>query len=206
MDIQMPVLDGISACLEIKEGHINNETPVIAVTAHVLPGEKEQFLQQGMDDCLAKPIDEIALQKIINKWAPDAKVIEHTSTLPSTKKDILLTRNNNSFDWPLALQQSAGKEDLAKEMLQMLINEFDEIRKQANNAIEGKIDNVHFAQVIHKFHGGCSYSGVPKLKKIAHLIEQELNQGMTPDLLEPELLELMDELDNVEKQSEQYLS
>jgi two-component system sensor histidine kinase BarA len=206
MDIQMPVLDGINACLQIKEGHLNNETPVIAVTAHVLPGEKEQFLQQGMDDCLAKPIDEIALQKIINEWTPNAKIIDHTSILASSEKDILLPQNNNSFDWPLALQQSAGKEDLAKEMLQMLINEFDEIKKQANKAIEGKIDNVHFAQIIHKFHGGCSYSGVPKLKKIAHLIEQELNQGISPDLLEPELLELMDELDNVEKQSGQYLS
>ena len=63
MDIQMPILDGISACLKIKEGDLNNKTPIIAVTAHVLPGEKEQFLQQGMDDCLAKPIDELALQQ-----------------------------------------------------------------------------------------------------------------------------------------------
>jgi len=204
MDIQMPILDGISACLQIKDGKVNHETPVIAVTAHVLPGEKEQFLQQGMDDCLAKPIDEFALQQIINKWTPEAKTLQNTEgnqlALPAP-----LNNSKLSFDWQLALKQSAGKEDLAKEMLTMLIDDFEEIKESANKAINSEIDNVHFAQIVHKFHGGCSYSGVPKLKKIAGLIEQELKQGISPDLLEPELLELLDELDNVQRDSKKYL-
>lgn len=196
MDIQMPILDGISACSQIKAGNINASTPIIAVTAHILPGEKEQFLQKGMDDCLAKPIDELALQRIINKWAPEAKILNRTVVNPN-KTVSLPVMNNLSFDWSLALKQSAGKEALAKEMLSMLIDDFEEIKVNARKAIMGDIDNVHFAQIIHKFHGGCSYSGVPKLKKITGLIEQELKQGVSPDLLEPELLELLDELDNV---------
>jgi two-component system sensor histidine kinase BarA len=204
MDIQMPILDGISACLRIKDGKTNHETPIIAVTAHVLPGEKEQFLQQGMDDCLAKPIDELALQQIINRWTPHAKIlkkqINEQNTLPVT-----MVSTDLSFDWQLALKQSAGKEDLAKEMIAMLINDFEEIKDSANKAIDGEIDNVHLAQIIHKFHGGCSYSGVPKLKKVAGVIEQELKQGISPDLLEPELLELLDELDNVEQDMQSYL-
>lgn len=205
MDIQMPILDGISACLQIKEGIINHETPVIAVTAHVLPGEKEQFLKKGMDDCLAKPIDELALQQIINKWTPEATILDYAINEQHNVSSTLII-SNLSFDWQLALKQSAGKEDLAKDMLSMLINDFEEIKNNANKAIEGKIDNVHFAQIIHKFHGGCSYSGVPKLKKIAGVIEQELKQGVSPDLLEPELLELLDELDNVHRDAQSYLS
>ncbi|PKF61176.1 two-component sensor histidine kinase BarA [Psychromonas sp. psych-6C06] len=204
MDIQMPILDGISACLKIKDGNTNNETPIIAVTAHVLPGEKEQFLQQGMDDCLAKPIDEHALQQIINKWTPDAKLLE--SVAQNSPDSLPPTSNHNvSFDWQLALKQSAGKEDLAKEMLTMLLADFPEIAECANKAINNEIDNVHLTQVIHKFHGGCSYSGVPKLKKIAAVIEQELKQGISPDLLEPELLELLDELENVQRAASEYL-
>ena len=88
----------------------------------------------------------------------------------------------------------------------MLINDFSEIRESAIKAINNEIDNVHFAQLIHKFHGGCSYSGVPKLKKVAAVIEQELKQGISPDLLEPELLELLDELDNVELAAKDYLA
>jgi two-component system sensor histidine kinase BarA len=209
MDIQMPVLDGISACMQIKNIKSNENTPIIAVTAHVLPSEKEQFLQQGMDDCLAKPIDEIALQRIINKWTQDKPILENIST--QLKNHTRQTAGspqpkNPSFDWELALQQAAGKEDLAKEMLTMLLNEFASIATHANKAIAAEIDNVHFAQIIHKFHGGCSYSGVPKLKKIAGIIEKELKQGVSPELLEPELLELLDELDNVRRAAQPYLS
>lgn len=208
MDIQMPVLDGISACAKIKQRSLNQESPIIAVTAHVLPGEKEQFLQQGMDDCLAKPIDELALQAIINKWAPNAKIIDALPTQQlinsTTKKSLAIT--TKSFDWALALKQSAGKTDLAKEMLTMLLREFDEIRHIANAAMQDDIDTILFTQVIHKFHGGCSYSGVPKLKNIVGLIEKELKQGVSPDLLEPELLELLDELDNVQQEAQAYLA
>ena len=209
MDIQMPVLDGINACMQIKDNKTNENTPIIAVTAHVLPTEKEQFLQQGMDDCLAKPIDEIALQRIINKWTQDKPVLENIAVNLLTTSEITtntLPQNKLSFDWPLALQQSAGKEDLAKEMLGMLLDDFAVISSAANKAIIGEIDNVHFAQIIHKFHGGCSYSGVPKLKKIAGLIEKELKQGISPELLEPELLELLDELENVQQAAQAYLT
>ena len=207
MDIQMPVLDGVSACAEIKKNSLNQESPIIAVTAHVLPGEKEQLLQKGMDDCLAKPIDELALQAIINKWAPNAKVIDplsdqETSPTPPPTLPII---EKKSFDWTLALQQSAGKTDLAKEMLSMLLNEFADIRNAANLIIEEEGDHEQFVTIIHKFHGGCSYSGVPKLKNIAGLIEKELKQGVKAHHLEPELLELLDELDNVEKEAQAYL-
>ena len=207
MDIQMPVLDGISACQQIKDNSKNQETPIIAVTAHVQPNEKEQFLQQGMNDCLAKPIDEIALQRIINRWTQDKPVLGNikTENIKTENKNAQIS-SNLSFDWPLALKQSAGKEDLAVDMLTMLINEFDSIKTEANHALLGEIDNVHFEQIIHKFHGGCSYSGVPKLKKIAGLIEQELKQGISPELLEPELLELLDELENVKEEAKTYLS
>ena len=209
MDIQMPVLDGVTACAQIKKDSLNQKSPIIAVTAHVLPGEKEQFLQKGMDDCLAKPIDEIALQSMIDKWVPNAKLIEtvsHNALIETNISDDIRLTNKQSFDWSLALKQSAGKTDLAKEMLIMLLNEFSDIRNMTERAIQGEVDNDRFTQSIHKFHGGCSYSGVPKLKNIAGLIEKELKLGVAPNLLEPELLELLDELDNVEKEAQPYLT
>ena len=207
MDIQMPVLDGVSACAQIKKNSLNQTTPVIAVTAHVLPGEKEQFLQKGMDDCLAKPIDEIALQILIDKWAPNAQILENNKATLSTA--IILPEHpgdNKSFDWTLALQQAAAKEDLAKEMLVMLLKDFIEIRALTEQALQGHADTEVFTKAIHKFHGGCSYSGVPKLNQITELIEKELKLGVLPNLLEPELLELLDELDNVEKEAQPYLT
>ena len=206
MDIQMPILDGVSACAKIKQDSLNKETPVIAVTAHILPGEKEKFLQKGMDDCLAKPIDELALQTIINKWAPNAGTSEVIPASPgNTETTPIVMNQNQSFDWSLALKHASGKEDLAKELLGMLLNEFDDIRDSVEQVLNNNIDAQQFTQIIHKFHGGCSYSGVPKLKAITHIIEKELKQATTIALLEPELLELLDELDNVEKETKTYL-
>lgn len=207
MDIQMPVLDGVSACKQIKGDSINQNSPIIAVTAHVLPGEKEQFLQQGMDDCLAKPIDELALQAMINKWTPDAQILQTDDQPTPVIKPLIspVTPPSSSFDWSLALAQSAGKEELAKDMITMLIKEFAGMREIVQQVLAGEVESEPFTQSVHKFHGGCSYSGVPKLKNITGLIEKELKQGVTPELLEPELLELLDELDNVEKAAQQYL-
>lgn len=58
MDIQMPEMDGIEATKKIREreGDVKH-TPVIALTAYALQGDRERFLSMGMDNCIAKPMD-----------------------------------------------------------------------------------------------------------------------------------------------------
>lgn len=72
MDISMPVMDGIEALKSIRriEGH-NKNTPVIAVTAHALRNEKNQFLEAGFDDYLSKPISQAALNEKASKYLVD---------------------------------------------------------------------------------------------------------------------------------------
>lgn len=67
MDVQMPGMDGLTATRLIRK-EIDTITPVIAMTAHVLPGEKEKCLAAGMNDYLPKPLDEIALDKVLKKY------------------------------------------------------------------------------------------------------------------------------------------
>ncbi len=70
MDIQMPELDGVQAARRIRElegemGHI----PIIAVTAHAMKGDREKYLQAGMNDYLPKPINRAELLSKIDYWA-----------------------------------------------------------------------------------------------------------------------------------------
>ncbi len=59
--------------------------------------------------------------------------------------------------------------------------------------------------MIHKLHGSCGYSGVPRMKK-SLLIEQQLRSGTKEEDLEPELLlELLDEMDNVAREASKIL-
>jgi CheY-like chemotaxis protein len=67
MDVQMPKMDGLSATRIIRK-EISTAIPVIAMTAHVLPGEREKCLAAGMNDYLAKPLDEMELVEMLKKY------------------------------------------------------------------------------------------------------------------------------------------
>ncbi len=64
LDVNMPVLDGLGVLAEIRQREQSGQRrlPVIMVTGHDLPSDRERFLQAGADGYLAKPMDSAALQ------------------------------------------------------------------------------------------------------------------------------------------------
>lgn len=70
MDIQMPILDGVSATRAIRSVEVGKgtRTPIIALTAYALSGDKERFMEAGMDDYLTKPVDVYTLAKTLQKY------------------------------------------------------------------------------------------------------------------------------------------
>jgi signal transduction histidine kinase/DNA-binding response OmpR family regulator len=67
MDIQMPEMDGYTATAVIREA-LQPSVPIVAMTAHAMPGERERCLAAGMNDYLPKPIIENDLITILNKY------------------------------------------------------------------------------------------------------------------------------------------
>ncbi len=70
MDVSMPIMNGLEATKKIRalEGGGSGHTPIIAVTAHAMTGDKASFLAAGMDDYLSKPVSPDKFQKMIEKW------------------------------------------------------------------------------------------------------------------------------------------
>ncbi len=72
MDIQMPVLNGHEATKMIREKGFK-DIPIVAVTANVVKGSREQCLEAGMDDYIPKPIKREIIFQTINKWVIEKK-------------------------------------------------------------------------------------------------------------------------------------
>jgi two-component system sensor histidine kinase BarA len=193
MDIQMPNIDGIRASEMIRQMPHHNSTPIVAVTAHAVSGEREHLLQAGMDDYLAKPIDEAMLTRVLSRY--------HTIELePEPAQPRSPAEPPLSLDWPLALRQAANKEDLARDLLQMLVEFLPQVSDRVKAVLDGEEDDT-ILDLIHKLHGSCSYSGVPRLKQLCFYLEQQLRQGASNADLEPEWLELLDEIELVKTEA-----
>ncbi|HAS6348157.1 two-component sensor histidine kinase BarA [Vibrio sp. IRLE0018] len=213
MDIQMPKMDGVTACKLIKKTELNANTPVIAVTAHAMSGERDRLLKAGMDDYLTKPIEEHILQQVLIHWNPntcDSKVEKISPSYVATEEEQAqqnIARSSDIIiDWQAALKQSANKEDLAKDMLKMLVEFMPDVEAVVEQALEQEAyPRQELIDVIHKLHGSSSYCGVPRLKALCATIEQSLRSDADLMDVEPELFELQDEMLKVSTTAQLYL-
>jgi CheY-like chemotaxis protein/HPt (histidine-containing phosphotransfer) domain-containing protein len=77
MDVQMPVMDGLSATRQIRNPKfpsLNRGIPIVAMTAYAMQGDRERCLGAGMNDYLSKPIESLALLGVLQKWLPEDEV------------------------------------------------------------------------------------------------------------------------------------
>lgn len=83
MDVSMPVMNGLQASQAIRdiESGTGHRVPIVAVTAHVLDGDREQCLAAGMDDYLAKPISTEKLEEKLDRWLKQGRAQVANGTL-----------------------------------------------------------------------------------------------------------------------------
>ncbi len=87
MDIQMPVMDGYEATRNLRRIHDFKNLPVIALSADVMQGVKEQCMAAGMNDYISKPINPSELARVITKWAKNI-IVKHDTASSSQVSEL----------------------------------------------------------------------------------------------------------------------
>lgn len=68
MDLSMPEMDGWTATRLIKQNNQTSAIPLIALTAHVLPGDRQRAVDSGCDEYITKPMDLLELVETVDRW------------------------------------------------------------------------------------------------------------------------------------------
>ncbi|MCH8858476.1 MAG: response regulator, partial [Proteobacteria bacterium] len=172
MDVSMPEMDGLEATAEIRSLPGDKaDIPIIALTAHTMPGDREKMLGAGMNDYLPKPMDRGQLLETISRWAgggglePGADRPE----IPGPADDI--------FD-PTLLDRLA--EDTDPEIVPDLIRSYLENSAQCISRIAEAVAAKDFAALeleTHTLGSSSATFGVMRLYKLLRQIEMACRDG-----------------------------
>ncbi|MFI5185783.1 MAG: ATP-binding protein [Chitinophagales bacterium] len=154
MDIQMPEMDGYTTTDKIRND-LHLTIPIIAMTAHVLAGEKEKCFGAGMDDYISKPLNEEQLYKRINKCAQSS----FKSTASVIDLEYLQTLSN-------------GDRNFEKNMIRSFSAQVPEELNELKVAIEQK-NYKKIASAAHTMKSTVSCLGLLQLTPLLQQIEQD---------------------------------
>ncbi len=134
MDVQMPVMDGLEATRQIREQEARNgkHIPIVAMTARAMKGDREDCLEAGMDEYVAKPVRKRELFASLRRFfsAGDTTIGQATSALPSL------------IDWKQALETSADDADMLRDVATATAQELRELLETLNRSVEECDDEV----------------------------------------------------------------
>lgn len=182
MDCEMPLLDGFSAAREIRAlEQPGSHTPIIALTAHAMKGDRERCLSAGMDDYLPKPIEAESVRKILEKWLGSKKVEtvseEELGRVEPTLAEEVDISHIPIFDLKRALEIAGGRisivEKVAKVFIQHMPGRIEEIERASRER-----NYEELLRLVHSLSGAVSSIGARKLTYIVQRLEHNLRSGI----------------------------
>ncbi len=176
MDHMMPKIDGIEATHMIREQlPTYNTIPIIALTANAISGAEEMFLNAGMDDFIAKPIQYTKLISKIKKWLPDDKIelLENDTKKPDAHlEDPIYNILELNVE---AAVNMLGSLSLFKNVLKEYYFNIDKKAKTIQTLLDtGDIDN--FTITVHSLKSLSRQIGAEKLSMLAASLEKAGNE------------------------------
>ena len=191
MDVQMPVMDGLTATRAIRAyEHDKNRdrTPIVAMTAHAMIEDKKKCLSAGMDDYVSKPIDPTKLYAVIRNFLTGKQPVrkDRKTTPAFVPQPTTSPKKKTLFNFDEFVARMMGDQDLALIILQEFVNTVPrELALLADHIADGQTTAAGFQA--HKIKGAFANICSSDLTAIATAMEtagKENNQAELQRLLE----------------------
>lgn len=171
MDIQMPVMDGLTATQHIRAlGGKYKTLPIIAMTAHARKEDIEKSLIAGMDAHLTKPVEPHKIFSLLEKWiALDSNL--PLSAIESTEINLIDPNNFLEIDIKSTLLRTNNNQELLKKVLIM----FSNTHSNDSDKFATFLSENNFSQIqalAHKLKGSAASIGANNLSSAASLLEK----------------------------------
>ena len=164
MDVQMPQMDGFEATAAIRAWELPREsrTPIIAMTAHAMKGDRERCLQAGMDGYIPKPIRAEHLLSVIDQYA-----LVQSSAPTAQSTDC----GQAAIALPELLQRVDGDKDLLLELVSLFVEESAPLMQNISNAVRNR-DSRQLEGAAHKLKGSVGLFGMRTVTQALAELEQ----------------------------------
>jgi CheY-like chemotaxis protein len=165
MDVQMPEMDGYEATAEIRrrEGE-ELHTPIIAMTANALQGDREKALEADMDDYIPKPVKSEELEALLERWVSKegvkAAALANGNGLPVSEE------TGPSLDAVVVESlRDLGGDEMLSELTQLFFDDADSNLAALKEAIE-KRDGTSVERVAHALKGSSGNMGATRMAEL----------------------------------------
>lgn len=173
LDHMMPDINGIELLSMIKSmTQTHKDTiPVIMLTANAIIGAKEEYLQQGFDDYLSKPIPKDKLYHILRTYLPDELLLKQEQAVSSSTVSSI--ESIDFLDTEVGLSYHGNDIEFYLEILQMMLhtNHYTELQEYYKNR-----DWKHYQIVVHSLKGTTKSIGAEQLSYHALLLEDAIKK------------------------------
>jgi CheY-like chemotaxis protein len=203
MDMQMPVMDGVTATRNIRKVVRFKDLPIVAMTANAMQADRDRCLAAGMNDHVAKPIEPDDLWKALLKWIKPRQPPEARVT-PRVAAQADLPSGIDGLDMTNGLRRVLGKTPLYLSMLRKFVAGQKSAAAETVKALEGN-DWDTAERLAHTLKGVSGNIGATGLQQLAEKLEAAIRDRQPRATVDGLLDELNKPLATLIAQLEQKL-